>query len=133
MLNKTLKGAILGCVMIGSVAAVATVASRAATTADGIIYFPMQAISQDLGSKSTVGYFIPEAGACHIVLMIAENVDPEAGAMPSATRLRLTLQPGQAAGLDSEEGHTMDLTCGEGADTVTVLRGELDAAAVATN
>jgi hypothetical protein len=65
--------------------------------------------------------------------MIAENVDPEAGPMPSAARLRLVLRPGQAAGLDSEEGRSIALTCGDAAATLSVRSGQFDGAAVATN
>ena len=31
----------------------------------------------------------------------------------SATRVRLVLNPGQTAGLDSEEGRSLNFTCGE--------------------
>ncbi|MGH6927725.1 MAG: hypothetical protein ACREEV_05365 [Dongiaceae bacterium] len=131
---KFIQGAILGTIMIASVGAVAAVATNAAPAAgDQATYKPMQSISHDLGSKSAIGYFLREAGECQIVLMIAENTDPEAGPMPSAARLRLALQPGQAAGLDSEEGRSIDLTCGAGAATLTVRSGQFGAAAVATN
>jgi hypothetical protein len=134
MVSKFIQGAILGSAVIASVAAAAAVASSAAPAAgDQATYGPMQSISHDLGSKSAIGYFLREAGECQIVLMIAENADPESGPMLSAARLRLALRPGQAAGLDSEGGRSIDLTCGDEAATLTVRSGQFGSDAVATN
>jgi hypothetical protein len=131
MVSRFIQGAIIGSAMIASVAAVATSAAPAA--GDEATYSPMQSISHDLGSKSAIGYFLRDAGECQIVLMIAENADPESGPLPSAARLRLALRPGQAAGLDSEEGRSIDLTCDDEAATLTVRSGPFGADAVATN
>ena len=38
----------------------------------------------------------------------------------TAARVRLMLDPGQIAGLDSEEGGSLNIACGTGATTVTV-------------
>ena len=134
MVSKFFRGAILGSAMIASVAAVAAVAASAARVAGAqAIYKPMQSISHDLGSKSAIGYFVREAGECQLVVMIAENTDPESGPMLSAARLRLALRPGQAAGLDSEEGRSIELTCGDEAATLTVHSGPFGTDTVATN
>lgn len=134
MVSRFVQGVVLGSTMIASVAAVAAVASNAAPAAgDAATYRPMQSISHDLGSKSAIGYFIREAGECRVVLMIAENADPESGPMLSAARLRLALRPGQVAGLDSEEGRSIDLACGDEAATLTVHSGPFGSDAVATN
>jgi hypothetical protein len=131
MVSKLAHGAILGAAMIASVAVVAAVASNAAPAAgDRATYKPMQSISHDLGSKSAIGYFLRESGECRIVLMIAEKADPEAGPMPSAARLRLALRPGQGAGLDSADGRSIDLACGDEAATLTVHSVAADAVVV---
>jgi hypothetical protein len=121
MLTKSIKGVALSGLLIASVAAVATVASSASTALPGgTTYAPMQAISHDLGSKSAIGYFVREAGACQVVMMIGEKTAAETASTSSATRLRLALLPGQRAGVDSEEGRSVDLTCGEAANTLIV-------------
>ena len=130
MVSKLVHGAILGAVMIAGVAAVAAVASNAAPAGDQATYKPMQSISHDLGSKSAIGYFLRESGECRIVLMIAEKADPEAGPVPSAARLRLALRPGQGAGLDSADGRSIDLACGDEAATLTVHSVAADAVVV---
>jgi hypothetical protein len=133
MFSRTITGTIGGLALAGTVAALATIGSQAATENAGTAYIPMQAISHDLGSKSVVGYFIREVGACQVVLMIAENADPDVRPVPSAARLRLALEPGQMAGLDSEEGQSIDLSCDDNAATLTVFSRRTEDLAVVTN
>lgn len=87
-------------------------------------YAPIQSISYDFGSKSMSGYFVQQAGTCLVMLMVFEKSDPDKSLPPSATRVRLVLNPGQIAGLDSEEGRSLNFTCSEGATTLLVDVGE---------
>jgi hypothetical protein len=87
-------------------------------------YAPIQSISYDFGSKSMRGYFTEQAAKCLVTLMISEKADPDAARPATATRVRLVLGPGQMAGLDSEEGRSLNLTCGEGATALIVEVGE---------
>jgi len=89
-------------------------------------YTPIQSISYDFGSKSMNGYFVEQAATCLVTLMITEKSDPDQPLPPSPTRVRLELQPGQIAGLDSEEGRSVNITCGEQAATVVVNVGDRD-------
>jgi hypothetical protein len=87
-------------------------------------YKPVQSISYEFGSKSMSGYYVREDRACLVMLMIAEKNDPEMSMAPSPTRVRLTLNPGQIAGLDSEEGRSLNVTCGADAATLIVDAGD---------
>lgn len=89
-------------------------------------YRPIQSISYEFGSKSTSGYFVQQDGACFVVLMVTENSEPEASRLISPTRVRLVLYPGEIAGLDSEEGRSLNFTCGEAAATLLVTEGSRD-------
>jgi len=133
MLTKSIKGVAFSGMLIAGMAAVATVASSATALPGETTYVPMQAISHDLGSKAAIGYFVREAGACQVVMMIGEKADAESASMSSAARLRLALLPGQRAGVDSEEGRSIDLTCGEAADTLIVRNGPTAEIAPLTN
>jgi len=133
MLSKSIKGVAFSGMLIAGMAAVATVASSATALPGETTYVPMQAISHDLGSKAAIGYFVREAGACQVVMMIGEKADAESASMSSAARLRLALLPGQRAGVDSEEGRSIDLTCGEAADTLIVRNGPTAEIAPLTN
>ena len=57
--------------------------------------------------------------------MIAEKIDPDLPS-PTAARVRVMLDPGQVAGLDSEEGRSLSFTCGQDAATLVVSYGERD-------
>jgi hypothetical protein len=87
-------------------------------------YVPIQSISYDFGSKSMSGYFVEQTARCVVMLMVYEKSDPETVPSTTATRVRLVLNPGQTAGLDSEEGRSLNFTCGEGATALLVDSGE---------
>jgi hypothetical protein len=134
MLKRIITAAAFGGALAASVAVAATVATTASVGAPNEkIYAPMQSISYVVGSKSAIGYFVQEKGACRVVLMVAENVDPDVASAPSAARLRVALQPGQGAGLDSDEGRSLELTCGSGAASLTVRDGKSEDLAVLTD
>lgn len=86
-------------------------------------YRPVQSITQEFGSKVASGYFLSRDGACAVTLMVGERNDPEAPHALTAARLRVTLQPGQVVGLDSDEGRSLSLACGAGGKTLTVDSG----------
>jgi hypothetical protein len=86
-------------------------------------YQPIQNISYMFGSKAISGYFVERNSVCLVTLMVIERRDPD---LPSQTavRVRLMLDPGQVAGLDSEEGRSLNFTCGESASALVVNYGE---------
>jgi hypothetical protein len=77
-------------------------------------YGPIQSIRYDFGSKSMSGYFVEQAARCVVILMVTEKTDLDAAPAGSATRVRLVLSPGQMAGLDSEEGRSLNFTWAKG-------------------
>lgn len=134
MFSESIKRVVVAGAMVASIFALGGVASIAATaeTAEAT-YVPVQAISHQFGSKAATGYFLQEAGACQVVLMISDRYDSFAATHPTAARVRLALEPGQAAAVDSEEGQSIDLTCGEGAATLAVRSGSTDEVVALTN
>jgi len=60
------------------------------------------------------------------MLMVAEKSNPDQPLAFTAARVRMILNPGQIAGLDSEEGRSLNFTCGENAATIKVAAGERD-------
>jgi hypothetical protein len=67
---------------------------------------------------------VDEAARCVVMLMVSEKTDPDTDSSSTATRVRLVLNPGQTAGLDSEEGRSLNFTCSEGATALRVDSGE---------
>jgi hypothetical protein len=87
---------------------------------------PLQSISYQFGSKFMSGYFVQQGGKCIVTLMVVEKSDPEELLPLSPTRVRLLLDPDQIAGLDSEEGQSVNLTCTDGGKVLVVDVGERD-------
>jgi hypothetical protein len=89
-------------------------------------YEPRQSISYEIGSKFASGYFVHHAGTCMVTLMAVEKSPPDNPLPVTAARVRLTLLPGQIAGLDSEEGSSLNFTCSKGAAALLADIGERD-------
>jgi hypothetical protein len=115
--------AFAGTVIISLWASAASSQPQAAIK-DKATYAPIQSIRYDFGSKSTSGYFVEQAARCVVMLMVYEKRDPDSAPSSTATRVRLVLNPGQTAGLDSDEGRSLNFTCGEGATALLVDVGE---------
>jgi hypothetical protein len=119
----TYASAFFGTVAISLWASAASGQSQAPAKGEGK-YAPIESIRYDFGSKSMSGYFVEQAARCVVMLMVYEKRDPDAAPTSTATRVRLVLDPGQMAGLDSEEGRSLNFTCGEGATALLVEAGE---------
>jgi hypothetical protein len=104
--------------------AISLCASAPFAQSQSVKYAPIQNIRYDFGSKSMSGYFVDQTAKCVVMLMVSEKRDPGTDSSNSATRVRLVLNPGQTAGLDSEEGRSLNLTCGAGATALVVDSGE---------
>ena len=100
------------------------VSGEGAPHSDSVRYSPIQSISYDFGSKSMRGYFVRQGSVCLVSLMVIERDDPDRPSHVTATRVRLMMDPGQVAGLDSEEGRSLNVTCGADAAEVIVDCGE---------
>jgi hypothetical protein len=116
--------ALAATVALGLVASAASAQSQ--SVKNEAKYAPIQSVRYDFGSKSMSGYFVDQAKRCVVMLMVSEKPDPDAASSNSATRVRLVLNPGQTAGLDSEEGRSLNFTCGEGATALVVDTGDRD-------
>ena len=112
-----------GALMVGLWASAAS-SQPPASLMDEVTYRPIDSIRYDFGSKSANGYFVQQAARCVVSLMVYEKPDPDAGSSKTATRVRLVLNPGETAGLDSEEGRSLNFTCGNGATALVVDSGE---------
>ena len=89
-------------------------------------YEALQSISYGFGSKMTSGYFTAQSDRCSLNLMVIEKSPQDQPLLVTAARVRLTLYPGQVAGLDSEEGESLNFTCGIGATALLVDTGARD-------
>lgn len=126
MSSKKLLGiaVVVAAIAVAGLGASLPAASSRMPAAGKAEYLPVQNIHYDFGSKTMSGYFIRQDAACAVTVMITEKADPDLSATLTPARLRLVLQPGQVVGLDSEEGRSVNLSCGPDAATVQVDTGE---------
>jgi hypothetical protein len=89
-------------------------------------YLPIQSIRYEFGSLTISGYFLQQAATCVVMLTILDHNVADEDMPVSPVRVRMTLRPGQVAGLDSEDGQALNVTCIEGAAAVLVDVGERD-------
>jgi hypothetical protein len=115
--------AFAGALLVSLGAQAASAQSQAPVKSEAT-YAPTAGISYDFGSKSMSGYFVDQAARCVVMLMVSEKRDPDTDSSNTATRVRLVFNPGQTAGLDSEEGRSLNFTCSEGATALVVDSGD---------
>jgi hypothetical protein len=122
-IKRIAQASVLAGVVVGLGASAAS-SQPPAQLMEEVKYRPIDSIRYDFGSKSATGYFVEQAKKCIVMLMVYEKPDPDAASTSTATRVRLVLNPGETAGLDSEEGRSLNFTCGEGATALVVDSGE---------
>jgi hypothetical protein len=104
---------IMGALMLGAMGAAATPAA-APRAAGAASVAPMAAFVHEIGGRRVVGYYVTEAGACAVTMMLADPVGEDARPA-GASRLRMTLEPAATATLDGVAGGRLRLTFQPGA------------------
>jgi hypothetical protein len=79
-----------------------------------------QPIVKTVGNKNVLAFFEPGNGQCNLQAVIW-NVD-EVETNP--TRLRVSLNPGQTASIDSSATKSFKLRCGDHAETLAAIDGD---------
>jgi hypothetical protein len=73
---------------------------------------PLMAKSLDVGSKHVVSYFLNADGRCKLTLMIADAArDENSERSAQILRLRLMVEPGRAALVDTTDGKLLQFAC----------------------
>jgi hypothetical protein len=72
----------------------------------------MESIRYDFGSKSMSGYFVDQAASCGVTLMVYGKGRSRRGPFNHGDPRSARTHPGQMAGLDSEEGRSLNFTWG---------------------
>jgi hypothetical protein len=84
---------------------------------------PLMATSLDVGSKHVVSYFLNADGRCKLTLMIADAArDESSESSAQILRLRLMVEPGRAALVDTTDGKLLQFACEPGAQAMNATR-----------
>jgi hypothetical protein len=79
---------------------------------------PYEPILTTVGVKRVIAFYEPRAGECGMHVVVWDSAD-ESGA--SAARVRVSLNPRQRIHIDSADNKSIDLQCGNYADTLTLI------------
>jgi len=105
--KQTLTAAIGAALCLATTMSVSAAESRSPTTMK-----PLKAISLDVGSKHVVGFFRDAEGQCNLTLMIADAFHDDSSEPSSQVmRLRLMVEPGRSALVDTTEGRLLQFAC----------------------
>jgi hypothetical protein len=77
-------------------------------------------VLKTVGNKHVIAFFVPGNGQCNVQLVIwnADDVDAK-----SAGSMRIGLNPGQTAAIDSSATESFKLRCGDHAETLAAIDG----------
>lgn len=96
----------------GALCLAASMGLSAAESRSPTIMKPLMATSLDVGSKHVVGYFLNADGQCKLTLMIADAARDDGDASSEQIlRLRLMVEPGKAALVDTTAGRLLQFAC----------------------
>ena len=90
---------------------------------------PNEPILTTVGSKRVIAFYVPGNGHCGINVVVWDRSDATGD---SAARLRVSLSPRQMVHIDSAENKSINLQCGESAETLALVdTGKMIAAGAA--
>jgi hypothetical protein len=72
---------------------------------------PHKPILTTVGSKRVIVFYVPDDGHCAVNVVVWDDVD-------SAARVRVSLSPRQMVHIDSVENKSLNLQCGDHAETL---------------
>ena len=81
---------------------------------------PLKGISVTAGTKQAIGYYVAEKGACNLTLMLSEIFRETDAAIPTATRVSMSVRAGTTTRVDSLEGPALSFTCAPGATALLI-------------
>jgi hypothetical protein len=89
---------------------------------------PHEPILTTVGSKRVIAFYEPGGGNCGVNVVVWDRID-ESGS--SAARVRVTLNASQMLHIDSPDNKSLDLQCGDYAETLKIVEGKLITAGAA--
>jgi hypothetical protein len=88
---------------------------------------PNDTILATFGDKRVIAFYEVDNGRCAVNAVVFEKTDAETG-MTTAARVRVSLSPRQIVNIDSSDNQTLNLQCGDYAQTLAVVDNDLEIA-----
>ncbi len=86
---------------------------------------PHEPILAKVGNKRVIAFYAPGTGTCNVQAVIWNGDDTDA---VTAAGIRVSLDPGQTAYIDSSENKSLTLRCGDYAETLAAVDTEQNVA-----
>jgi hypothetical protein len=81
---------------------------------------PHEPILTTFGNKRVIAFYEPKNGRCAVNAVVWEKTDAETG-MTTAARVRVSLTPRQMVHIDSTDNKSINLQCGDRAQTLALV------------
>lgn len=72
------------------------------------------------GNKRVIAFYEPDSGRCAVNAVVYDKTDADTG-MTTAARVRVTLNPRQIVHIDSADNKSINLQCGDRAETLGLV------------
>jgi hypothetical protein len=79
---------------------------------------PHEPILTTVGNKRVIAFYVPGGGHCAINVVVWDNTDADGN---SAARVRVSLNPRQMVHIDTAENKSINLQCGDYAETLALV------------
>jgi len=79
---------------------------------------PHEPILATVGNKRVIAFYEPRSGQCGMHVVVWNSSDTSG---TSAARVRVSLDPRQVVHIDSADNKSIDLRCGDHADTLSLI------------
>jgi hypothetical protein len=83
---------------------------------------PHEPILTEVGNKRVLAFYEPDGGRCAVHAVVWEKTDVETG-KTSASRVRVRLNPRDVVHIDSDNQKTINLQCGDHAESLALTNG----------
>lgn len=81
---------------------------------------PFKAINLSAGTKRAIGYYVADAGTCHLTLQLADAYSDYANSVSEPVRVDVSVREGTSARVDSLAGPSLQFDCAQGASSMTI-------------
>ncbi len=79
---------------------------------------PNEPILTTVGGKRVIAFYEADGGHCGMHIVVWDRADVSGG---SAARIRVALDPRQVVHIETPENKSLNLQCGQSADTVAIV------------
>jgi hypothetical protein len=92
---------------------------------------PHEPILTTFGNKRVIAFYEPDNGRCFVNAVVYDKTDADTG-QTTAARVRVDLKPRQMVHIDSTDNESINLQCGDDADTLSLVDTSTTVAAKAS-